>query len=357
MRSLYLIGIISLFLSFNTSHAAEKATEDKDEKQGEEGTTQSDENAGSDLDSNDSPPWYEKIPVIRIRGEEGNRVAFDGLRLRTGLGISEHAFKQSSENASLVFPPQADFVIMNFPVGFNLESLVYKDMLGLRMNSQTAGYSTKIGNDSYTVRNEMFNAAVVYRHTFQMGSQSQPTENVEQVLAPDTTEKTADKKSSKAKKSSKNKKSAKDEKSAEPNQIPEEKPSSDSKTKIALEGILGYNQTSNIVIEYSDKARTGAKTTDLTLSGVEMGLGAVYRIYDINLRAYLSETFAPSPILTRAHAMVEYEVMQLPVVESVLLIHVDAGVDWSHFTLNRDPDSASVSTMNKNFSIGAGILW
>ena len=193
MRRLFLTGIISLFLSFNTSHAAGKA-KDKDEKQIEEGTTQSDENAESDLDSNPSPPWHEKIPVLRIRGEEGHRVAFDGLRLRTELGISEHTFSQSSENSTHVFPPQADFMVMKFPVGFNLESLVYKDKVGLRMSSEAAGYSTKIGNDAYSVWKEMINAAVVYRHTFDLSRLSQPTENVEQAKAPETVEENADQK-------------------------------------------------------------------------------------------------------------------------------------------------------------------
>ena len=96
---------------------------------------------------------------------------------------------------------------------------------------------------------------------------------------------------------------------------------------------------------------------DVPLSGVELGLGAVYRIYKINLRASLSETFSPAPVLTRVRTMVEYEVMQLPVVEAVLLVHVDGGLDWSHFSLNKDPDSTVVSTADRRFSIGAGILW
>ena len=121
--------------------------------------------------------------------------------------------------------------------------------------------------------------------------------------------------------------------------------------------MLGYRQTSNIVIEYADKARTAAKTTDVTLSGVELGVGAVYRIYDFNLRASVSETFAPTPIFTRAQAMLEYELMQLPVVESVLLINIDAGVDWSHFSFDKEPDSTSVSTVNRRFGIGVGVLW
>ena len=96
---------------------------------------------------------------------------------------------------------------------------------------------------------------------------------------------------------------------------------------------------------------------DVPLSGVEVGLGAVYQIYDLNVRASLSETFAPTPVITRVRTMVEYEVMQLPVMEAVLLIHADAGVDWQHFSVDKEPDSTSVSAMSQGFSIGAGILW
>ena len=51
---------------------------------------------------------------------------------------------------------------------------------------------------------------------------------------------------------------------------PKVQPTSDSKTCNCVEGMLGYNQTSNIVVEYANKVVTGAQTMMFT-SGVEVG--------------------------------------------------------------------------------------
>ena len=128
-------------------------------------------------------------------------------------------------------------------------------------------------------------------------------------------------------------------------------------TQIGLEGMLGYNQTSNIAVEYSNKKRSGAQTMDVPLSGPELGLGVVYRIYKINLRASLSETFAPTPVITSVRTLLEYEVMQLPIMDAVLLIHADAGMDWSHFDVTKEPDSTLINTTDRRFNMGVGLLW
>ena len=65
--------------------------------------------------------------MLRIRGAEGHRVAFDGLRLRTGFGVSEFGPLIKPLTHPPVFPPcLADFGVMTFPVGMNLESFAQK---------------------------------------------------------------------------------------------------------------------------------------------------------------------------------------------------------------------------------------
>ena len=250
-----------------------------------------------DVEADDGAETETTTQSTRYRPVEEERTLFDGFRVRAKMGLGRYGFLQKEKEASnnQILPVDTTFIATTIPLDFDMEVLV-KNMVTIDASIGLSPYRLAVVDENSLRQLSGYSIGAKYRYPV-----------TEQIF---------------------------------------------------LEGGLSYGSIGTFAFVYDDELsdveldRTSAKGTALRTAAITSMKG-------IDLRLSLEEYFSPLPTNTRLVAMGDYTLqsLQIPMIDSELLLSAAVELDWHHFPYTNNSETVAIRGFQRNLLFGAGILW
>jgi hypothetical protein len=122
----------------------------------------------------------------------------------------------------------------------------------------------------------------------------------------------------------------------------------------SLEVGIAYHSTNGVGFQFTDE-RTSVGGTTQSIVGGALSVGIVTRAQGFDLRADVSETFAPMPSQTRIRLMAEKPLSVLPVANLMLTAHGGIQCTMRHFSFKLKEETGNVFDLQAGVFGGAGV--
>jgi hypothetical protein len=250
-----------------------------------------------DSESADDVETEKNIKNIRIRPIEEEQTTFDGFRLRAKMGMGRYGFlqKEKGEGNNELLPVDSSFIATTIPFALDMEFLV-KNMVTIDASLGLSPFRVMVVDDKSLQRVKEYSIGAKYRH-----------------------------------------------------------PVSES---IFVEGGVSYGSIGSIAFLY-DNDFSDIDIDQATEKGVALRTAAITSVKGVDLRLSLEEYFTPVPSNTKLVFLGDYafQPLEIPSIDSELLLSAALELDWHHFPYTSYSETVSIRGFQRNFILGAGILW
>lgn len=234
---------------------------------------------------------------IRYRPIEEERTIFDGFRLRAKMGIGRYGFlqKEKEDSKNQILPADTSFLATTIPLDLDMEVLV-KNMVTIDASVGLSPYRLAVVGENSLRQLSGYSIGAKYRYPV--------TES------------------------------------------------------ILVEGGFSYGSIGTFAFVYDDDF-SDVDLDRTSEKGTALRTAAITSVKGVDLRLSFEEYFSPLPTNTRLVAMGDYvlQSLQIPMIDSELLLSAAVELDWHHFPYTSDSETVAIRGFQRNLLLGAGILW